>query len=457
MIGRRNKRRWAQQASSGGVFSPLSLSDLSLWLDGRATVFSDTGGTTPAVAPTGRVKNIKQPAPLTGSWLASTDAVRGWREAECVDIQLGDVSAFAQPTATLPANNCTLAFACQFRASQPGGNSNAGMVLWGTDSSGNFGFWWNGGGIFSVQTKSVQYNPGINIIPGDRMAMVMNCDATGLHLSWTINGGTVQTAFRSDAALPSGNISTLVAGQGAGINGHLSLAQVVGTRSALGATDVTRLLTWLGQRVTEPPVTSPLLVVVGDSLGLGFGLITESASQFYLAQKGLNATLASPFRMINASENGQSIETAITRYATRVVPRFSSSRSKNILFVQVGAASIADSSGLTAAQVLANLYSYCDQARADGWKVIISTYSPITNASVGAGFDARRLLVNTDILGGNGALHSDAISDVANVAGISLTTDCSGPNFLADNQHYSTAGHALATVVRQSAINSLLP
>src|SRR5690554_940161 len=94
-----------------GVRVPSLINDLALWLDGASAAWSDTGATVLASSPAGRVRKVDQPSPLSGSWLAASDAARPFRDTNAFSCHIGGTAHYLAAPAgtTLPGNACTIA------------------------------------------------------------------------------------------------------------------------------------------------------------------------------------------------------------------------------------------------------------------------------------------------------------------------------------------------------------
>lgn len=441
---------WPVNSNWPNSFSPQSIANLALWMDGRAATFSDAGGTTAATDPAGRVRRTDQPSPLTGSWLAASDPLRPTREGVYLDFAVGAGQRLAQPVGkTLPANNATIGMSITMRDNPPGSGQ---FILIGNDGVTSWGVWVFSANLIFVYREGSFWNTGISIPSGTQGSFVVRFTASGAKLDYSI-GGTVGK-LTDGTAISARTAQSLFLGDIASGNPmHAAVSQVTAYSSALSDADTDRLLAWL---LSQPgpaafPTNAPLVVVAGHSIPRGFGLAPSSSYPF-LMQPNLWAT--SPARLLNTAVSGYTIAQMATAYPSIVAPQLSTARAKNILLVDGPSNSVAFGS-LTAAQVLTALYSYCDTARADGWKVVIVSMLPRTDAGIRGSTEADRVTVNTDIAA-NHASHSDAYADVASIAGMSTTTDTTGVNFQSDHVHPSVAGHALIEAVVRTAVLSLL-
>jgi len=106
--------------------------------------------------------------------------------------------------------------------------------------------------------------------------------------------------------------------------------------------------------------------------------------------------------------------------------------------------------------VLAEYYAYCDQAKADGWTVVVCTCLPRSDVGAGAGFPARWAAVNADIQA-NWAAHGAALCDWTTISGMGLITDpAAGVNFQADQLHPNDAGEIKMGTKLTTVLTALL-
>lgn len=111
--------------------------------------------------------------------------------------------------------------------------------------------------------------------------------------------------------------------------------------------------------------------------------------------------------------------------------------------------------GASAATALANLVSYCTARKAAGWKVVLLTVLPRTNAGTPAGFEASRLAVNADLRSafprlsalyprvrraGAGTSWADVLVDVAGISALASPADTT---YYVDLVHLTVAGDTL--------------
>lgn len=446
--------------NSAASFTPAQLPSLAMWMNGdSASAFSDTGGTTPVSSPNGRVRRMDQTAPATGSWLSSSDPLRPFRDSNGLDCQFGAGLQISQPAGiTVPATDSSVGIAFQVRAAGSGVTSGANIVLFGSDGGGTWGFDIVGPftgastGLLILHGGAV-WTTGISVPAGATFEGVLTSTTTLLSLKYSVNGSA--PALVTLAASPTGNIGSLVIGHGLSFSGCVAVSQVVATSVGLSSNNIDLLLSYLSSRRTAFPINAPLIAGLGDSIMAGVGA-TNATAWLYTLQGDLNGTLATPPRLLNAGFAGYTLAQMTADYTTRIKPSFSASRSKNILIIAGGSNDLVDSASRTAAQVTSDTYSLCDIARTDGFKVVLASILPRTDAGT-TGFAAKRALVNADT-SVNWPSHADAYANVAGIVGMGADTDPnSTTNYNPDHVHPNSTGNGLEKPVYSTAVLTLLP
>jgi lysophospholipase L1-like esterase len=431
-------------------FTPASLAGLALWFDGSATLYTDTGGTTPAVAPSDRVYRANQPSPLSGHWQASSAAENGY--ADAADLWLnGGSQSLTQPSGpTATSNDCTLWVRLRSEAT-----SGTQGVMVGTDGTGTFGPILNGSALVTLRASGLG-STGLNVLPDVDVAIVQTFTAAGVR-SIVLTGGSITTATES-VTIPSGTAAGFVMGTGfQRCKMRLYSAGLIAGALVSGSFAEVALLHHL-DRITGPPgypTGCPLVVVAGDSIAYGY---TVTSDQSWAGR--MSASLSSgthPHRWAQTAVPGYIISQMVSDYPTRVTPLYSVSRTKNVL-IAAGATNDIAFGSETAAQVLTAYYAYCDAARAAGWKVVACTVLPRSDVanSIRGTFEADRTTFNTDVVA-NWASHADAIANVASVSGMGAFGDSDNATNYGDKVHPSPTGHGLLEPTYTAAVESLIP
>ena len=155
----------------------------------------------------------------------------------------------------------------------------------------------------------------------------------------------------------------------------------------------------------------------------------------------------------NYGIGGQTIATMLANVNSKIVPNVSLGRKRNTLTVWSGTNDIAVS-GRTAAATYADLVSYCQAARAAGFKVIVLTMLPRTTG--GSGTETSRQTYNGLILAG-WPTFADALADVGG-----NSTILGAPNaytntvyYFTDQIHLTNIGYNIVAKTVTNAINGL--
>lgn len=434
------------------MFNPSNVANLALWMDARDPAYSDTGATAIAIKPSGRVRRINQPAPLTGSWQASADVVRPFREANALDFHKGQGLSLAQPAGiTLPAANATMLFAFQDRSTGSGA-SGANVVMFGSDGTGNVGVQVGSGKIY-VHHAGALWDSTILVPIRAKVAMCVRFDGSGINLKAVVNG---VTSTNSVTLALSGTIGSLVVGTGASTFGHHAIGQIACYSRAINDTERDNLLAFMSANLPgDHPVDAPAIAVVGDSIAAGFGA-TDTTAWAYVLLKALYAQAVPP-RLMNAAIQGWKLSDMTTNFPIAVAPLFDAARSRQVLIVAGGTNSMPDSVGLSAATVISQTYALCDMAKALGVGVVLCTILPRSDAGAGAGFNAKRATVNADFLANavSGG-HADRVANVAGIAGVGADGDSDNLTYYPDKLHPASVVHALMASVIQTQVEALL-
>lgn len=199
----------------------------------------------------------------------------------------------------------------------------------------------------------------------------------------------------------------------------------------------------------------------GDSLRFGYGVNAFEADSALL-DAAYNGTIDCP----NFSIPGQGLTTSSGVGTTLLVDDpakldgLPSGREAAILVVQVGTNDLAG--GRTAAQMVADLWTYCDARRAAGWKVLVFTVIDRTDAAVSGAqvaFDAKRASANALIASG-WASHADGLVDVAANALLGANGAANNATYFqaADRVHLTAASYSgIVFPLVQAAVEAFLP
>jgi hypothetical protein len=454
---------------------PAGLTPL-LRFDATQIAYTDLAQAVPAAAPTGRVRSLPQPSPLSGSWTAPSDQERGTFAAAgsvvCEPLALdypthnGQYFNAPAPASAVSGNSCTLAIS--FRSFQLFSGPEMALL-----TTGAFGFFLGGNGV------ALRYNGGTlwdslirlgkdlnaSLLSGDGgegnlVCIVARYSPTGLDI-YVDEEGNVSTASLTTTVNPSTPSAFLLGysgnGFGQAVFAHADVIDGV-------VTDPQRLalIAYLKADSAAPafPTTQPLISVIGDSIGVPFGVTSPSAWDYRMLAN-VQATYPDA-RLLNVSISGSGIATTSgddSVQHTTVVGRLSTLRSKQVTILQQGTNSLAsDPSNAGVDGFIAAQFALADAQRAAGAKVIIATIADRTGLLGGTTqlqFNAARARYNAGIVAG-GPLHCDAVVRLDLIAGLGNNGDSTSlVNFIGDGVHFAPPGHALAEPAYTAAVLSV--
>lgn len=420
---------------------PATLPGLALWLDGTLSAYSDAGVTL-ATTPLGRVQQMAQPAPLAGNWTAASSNARPWREANALDFHCSTPSTLVAPAPAtpVPANNCTFAFAWHNRRGQ--GLFTAFSAV---TTGAVFGFYITAGNLYlgtSAGYQHVAAFPNPSIVAGHltvKCALQVTCTPTQYEIRMTVGSTTYTTVVA--VAPVAGNLGTIRVGGSnpgdASLTPPIAISQFVAYSQALNSAQQVELHAYLLANVPgDPPITAPLIVYSGDSISAAWDPRVQASVESY-GPRFINAGVA-------GAHTAAPAETPAF-YQTDIKPYYSASRAKNILVCEgisvndlaVFITQQGQNAATAAANVLTSYWAYCDQAKADGWIVVVCTLSPNL---AGATYDAARAIINPAIRT-DWALHGHYLADLGAAVGMATTADAANTALFYDGTHITSAGY----------------
>ena len=441
---------------------PSTLSGVVLWVDGRATAYSDTAATVPATAYAGRVRRIDQVSPASGSVTAASAAARPYRELTALNFQVGGAHAMAAPiSAAVTQDAVTIAINFTMRDNFPGGpqlllsNGTTLQVL--TFSDNLITLKYNGGTNWFVSTTGPTVYARATI--GSQVTLTLRTTGAALSASVVVDGTRIDYALAVSVAstsLPGASWLLGWDGVSAGAELHGAIAQAIVVNRAISNAENDALITWL---LANPapyycPASVPIVVVTGDSIARGFGLeANRSAIWSYLAQESLNATQT--INLVNAAISGAGIQNQRDAYPVTMGPWYDATRSRNIFVGAIGTNDMAtlNKDGPT---TLADYYSYMDLAKAAGFRIVACTVLPRSGTGHDAAFNTARAFFNAAVRADWAGRGYSAIADVASISGMGAVGDELNTTYYQDNIHPTFAGDALMAPVYSAAIQAAL-
>lgn len=235
-----------------------------------------------------------------------------------------------------------------------------------------------------------------------------------------------------------------------------SVVQAPVVARAVSATELAAMMAYCHAQPAEAayPDNRPLITYVGDSITR----MTAASYGFGYPFRALEVLRATHPLTENCDTavGGFGVAGIVTGGAN--TPYFmakqfySATRVKNVMVINIGSNDLAN--GNPTVFVLngtgppgiagSGIYPLCDAARALGYKVVLMTIGPRTDATaISNGFEAARVIVNND-MAANWAAHADAFFDTRGIVNWGGATDSDNPVYYSgDKIHPINAGHAL--------------
>jgi GDSL-like Lipase/Acylhydrolase family len=427
-------------------------------MDGNAQSFSDLDENYPNPPDQGWVRNVPEASPLTGSWRAPTSLQRPIRAVGALSLRPVESATgyYVRDTAgTIQTDDSTLAISLRPLNS----NSSQGALTAPIGTSAqSVGISFNGDSV-TLFFNHTQATLAKKFSRGVHATMIMRFTATGINIQYDVNG--LRSSESVVAAIAHETASNFVLGydskNNAGMYGFVS--QVVGVNRAISDAETIGLMTWL----TEQPipdafaVTKPLVAIVGDSIANGDQVAGWQSWAFSMLADLVDNTNPD-VQLLNTATNGAGIPMVKgSDYSDFVLPWYSADRAKNILVVAAGTNDLATGQNLQ--DTLDRYYGLLDSARATGWKTVACTVLPRSDPALMVGqaaFESARTAFNASVVA-NYASHSDALANVAAIAGLGAAGDSNNTTYYSlDKIHPIAAGHALMEPVYRAAVASLL-
>lgn len=435
-----------------------------VWFDGNQQAFADNAGLIPNGF--GFVRRLNEIPSLAGVWLAEADTGRPYRDGnslrfECIGSN-GGYSMLRGAAAGMTTTDCTLV-----ASFVPRDNAYAGpaMGLFGT-SDRSVGIIISSNQVWIDNPVALWFS-SLTVTQGALNTITVRYTNIGIELSVTVNGTT--TTDSVPLAMPTNPINAgwLVGRNGAGYQ-YCSVTQAIAGPGASAAI-VASVGAWAAtQRITPAyPDNRALISIVGDSIPRG---------------TGANYNLTYPFRALEAIRATrpmtENCDTAVGGFGVAGVVTggantpffmskrfYASTRIKNIMVVALGTNDLANGNPVefvlygTGSPFVSGsgLYPLCDAARALGYKVILATIGPRSDAMgvTQAAYDAARDAANND-MAANWRQHADAFADTR-IPLFGRNGDSNNPTYYSvDKVHPNNAGHGVVYPVFTAAILSLL-
>lgn len=168
------------------------------------------------------------------------------------------------------------------------------------------------------------------------------------------------------------------------------------------------------------------------------------------------ALLYPPSRMIsvvNIGAVGYTIASLTAEVAAKIDVLYDSRKGVNVLVVWIGTNDLYN--GGTPATIYSNLVTYCQARKAVGFKVVVVTMLPRSDAGIPGSFAADRLTFNANVRA-NYLTFADALADVAADSRIGDTGDeLDLTYYQSDKIHPNATGHGVVATVLKTAVDRI--
>jgi lysophospholipase L1-like esterase len=259
-------------------------------------------------------------------------------------------------------------------------------------------------------------------------------DSPNQLLGISINRGAFDTVATGSAICVPNNASVAI---GSYWTGGESLSNLDGIVDEVGIWK-NRLLTETerdflynsGNGNTIPIDAKTRLVFEGDSMTLG----TNPAAQVSYPSQVSDLFVPRP-GWFNLGTDGDTMNNILATQGADADWLYGGT-TKNVLCLWIGSNDIL-TGGRSAADIWADIKTYCAARKVTGWKTIVLTLTPKIYTGWDASHDAIQATLNASILGGDASI--DVVADVASIA---VLANPANATYYQDGLHLTTAGYA---------------
>lgn len=196
------------------------------------------------------------------------------------------------------------------------------------------------------------------------------------------------------------------------------------------------------------------IVVDGNSLAVGYW--SNNKTTMWDGVKGVTGT--TPQDMVNVATSGLETLSMSSRAPSTVdnLLNLSVPSKRRVLIVWEITNDLSNLTQ-TSSAAYANIKSYCQARKAAGWKVIVCTCLPRTQAGINTNFESYRVAVN-NLITTNAVSEgwADAVANIGGDATIGSTGASDNTTYFNDKTHMTSAGHLIASTYITSALNAIL-
>lgn len=426
----------------GAVFNPASLNNLQLWLDASdlATLWQDTGATTPAAASTDPIKRLND---KSGNSRNATNGNAGLFPLLNIhsdgknEILFDGVNDYLLTTSFVVSQPFTIYIAYR-------------SVVWI-----NGGRLIDGGTANRAVINNYPSAPSISMYAGSafvdtafgpdnglvaELAAVYNGASSALYVNQVTGTGNPGANSISDGL-------TIGAAGTKALNANIALREILIYSGAHSSTDRATVKAYLKSK-WNVAYQSILLIADGDSIMLGYSLPTASSMPSQLV--ALVTGGIGRVRMSNFAVTGQTVADMNTDAATQVDGVYSSAYDKRICLVWGGTNDLYF--GASAATAYSRLTTYWAARRAAGWTVVAFTITPRSAGSPPADFETQRANLNSSIR--SGSANYDVLVDVAADSRLGDAGDETNTTYYLDLVHMTQAGYAIVAGLTYTALQN---
>lgn len=255
------------------------------------------------------------------------------------------------------------------------------------------------------------------------------------------------------AAYADARVAALVDSSPAALDTLNELAAALGDDQAFAATVNAAIAARLTEAASDARYfnksKTPNVVFDGDSLTAGSG---SSAGRSYPSQTVVG--LDSRATHSNIGLSGATMQMILDRAAATVDPLLVT-EGMNVVVLRAGTNDLFFSAGATPPEdVHADIVAYCNGRRAAGWKIVVTTITPRSDASTPANFETSRQTLNT-LIRNNWTTYADALADIAADPLLGDAGDETNKQYYTDLVHHTDNGYRVSADIVRRALGRL--
>lgn len=258
--------------------------------------------------------------------------------------------------------------------------------------------------------------------------------------------GDVGLQTSGNPSITLGGYGGLTGGVGNSEFGYCEMADEIWWPNYLTFDDIANVSAAMYRGLGLAPQTRDYLIMDGDSITEGSGA-TGNRNLPRLTE----LLLKHPVKMVNTGFAGDTLSGRSGFFPYFIGTITPTNPPNKIIHIAAGSNDIAH--GATAATTYSAAQSYCAQARAAGWKVIVATVLPRSDVTGAA--EAIRVAYNSTLRSG-WASFADGLADWAGDYDMGASTYPSNSALCADGIHPTSTGYAYLAQISSAAINKIM-